>query len=65
MKTYTVEKIGRMRAAIRCHIIFGCRPSNLSGTRTSDVFQEGEVDRHVEEQLRTYLFAGTEPEELE
>ena len=54
-----------MRRATYYRVAFGCKRSELSGDRTSETFQEGEMERRVEEHLRTYMLAGIELEELE
>lgn len=52
-RAYTVSEIDQMRSAIR----FQLTPVNLS-------FYQDEVNRQIEEQLRTYMLAGIEPVDL-
>ncbi len=80
-RSYTVAEIDRMRRAIEHQWLYGRKISEpdpnewsgidengnaYGGTSTlSRAFKEEEKTKCVEEQLRTYMLAGIEPEELE
>ncbi len=61
-RVYTVAEIDELRDAVWKRVVYGTtRP--VSGT-CSPVFGPGEVDRRVEERIRTYILAGITAEDL-
>lgn len=56
-----------MRCAVEFRWLYGYKLSarHQKGSRTSRAYKEEEKVKCVEEQLRTYMLAGIEPEELE
>ena len=66
MRAYTVGEIDRMREAIEYKCLFGMRPSEDKRlNRTSFSFNRIELEKSVEERLRTYMLADITPEDLE
>lgn len=68
-RKYSVEEIDRMRRAVEYMVMWGEKigtpwPEGVS-SRTSGTFSGNEVTERTEARLRTYLLAGTDPEELE
>jgi hypothetical protein len=53
-RKYSVQEIERMRSALRWII-----------TPVNQCFYPDEINKQIENQLRTYMLAGTEPNELE
>jgi hypothetical protein len=53
-RRYTVAEIDRMRSALRLIII-----------RPNTNYYPDEMERKIEDQLRTYMLNGTDPEELD
>ena len=64
-RAYTVSEIDRMRDAVGHRLIFGVPPSSPDIPLTFPNYKEVDKTVIVEEQLRTYMIAGIEPEELE
>ncbi len=68
-RKYSVEEIDRMRLAVEHMVVWGEKigapwPEGV-GSRTSATFSGNEVTERTEAMLRTYLMAGTDPDELE
>jgi hypothetical protein len=59
-RKYSVAEIDRMRAAIRRRF-----PMKYSGAIGVPMKLTDEYDTQVEDQLRTYMLNGTEPDELD
>ncbi len=66
-RSYTVAEIGQMRSAVEFRWLYGCKLSERPENQvlSSGSYSEGEKVKAVEEQLRTYMLAGVDPEELE
>ena len=62
--SYSVPEIERMRRALRSLLFPIVWFSSTSG-ETHGSGRPGDDDRRIEGQLRTYMLAGTRPEELE
>ncbi len=65
-RAYTVAEIDRMRRAVEYRWLYGCSLGDCHpGQLMSRTYKETEKTACVEEELRTYMLAGIEPEELE
>ncbi len=64
-RAYTVKEIDQMRDAVEFRWLWGCTPSQQLADSCSRTYKETDMVKCVEEQLRTYMLAGVDPEDLE
>jgi len=63
-RVYTVKELDDLRAACRTRWLYGTTKPPRAGFGTSRQFGEGELDRAVEELVRTHMIAGHTAEDI-
>lgn len=63
---YTVDEIDALRNAVKERAIWGTcyRQIQPGGTYVSSAYNQSELDKKVEEQVRTYMMAGIKAHDL-
>jgi len=62
--SYTIQEIDQLRRLCRDKIIWGAYLPNWEIPRSSGSYREEEVFKKTEEMVRTFMLAGTRPEDF-
>lgn len=64
MTAYTVSQIDELRRACRTRYLWGTTKPKISNNALSRSFNESDMIKAVEEQVRTYMLAGIFAEDI-